>query len=109
MQTSLARLAAVATFACAVLAAPDASALLLDMEMDIEEASHSDDLVYFFPYRTSYRQVDRRYAFDDDPLSAFAHEPYEWNIKLYRTAVRRPMSGPRTSFVREMSRSTEGI
>ncbi len=109
MPSSFTRLTAAAICIAAGLVATPASALLIDVEIEFEDTSHSDDLVYFYPYRTSYRQVDRRYAFDDDPLSAFTEEPLHWHVEVQHNSVRRGMSQPRTSFVPEMFKSTEGI
>ena len=80
----------------------DASALLLE-----NAAEGGDDLVFFYPYPTTFRYVDPGYAFDDDPLTAFVHEPYAMPIVVRHVPVRRVLVAPRTSFVHEMARSTE--
>ena len=83
--------------------APDASALLLENSAE----GGGDELVYFYPYPTSYREIDPGYAFDDDPLTAFVHEPYVMPITVRHTPVRRLLVQPRMSFVSEMYRSTD--
>ncbi len=104
------KLMATALASCVMLCAADAAALRWQVALHADEASSpSDDIRYYYPFRTSYRQVDERYAFDDDPLSAFSNEPYEWHIELRRTEVRRGMVNPRTSFVPEMFKSTEAL
>ncbi len=88
-----------------LLASAEASALLLD------KAGSGDafELTYFYPYPTSYTYVDDDYAFDDDPLNAFIHEPYFMPVVLQHVTVRRGMVRPRATFVEEMYRSTEAI
>ncbi len=65
--------------------------------------------VFFYPYRTSYTHVAKKYAFDDDPLAVFSAQPYQWTIEVRRVSVTRSMATPRTSFVPEMYKSVEGI
>jgi hypothetical protein len=89
-------------FIAGSLIAGDASALLLE-----NNAENGDDLVFFYPYPTSFRYIDPGYAFDDDPLTAFVHEPYAMPIVVRHAPVRRVLVQPRTSFVHEMYRSTE--
>jgi len=67
------------------------------------------EFTHFYPYQTSYTQVDERYAFDDDPLTAFVHEPYTMQIEVVRVTVRRSMVRPRTQFVDEMYRSADRL
>lgn len=84
------------------LVTSEASALLLE-----NSAEGGDELVYFYPYPTSFRYVDPGYAFDDDPLTAFVHQPYAMPIVVRHVPVRRVLVQPRTSFVQQMTRSTE--
>jgi hypothetical protein len=88
-----------------LLATADASALLIE-KVDDEEGL---DLTYYYPYPSSYTAVDERYAFDDDPLKAFVHEPYFMPVVVRRREVRRSMVEPRKTFVHEMVRSTDSI
>lgn len=85
----------------ASLTTADASALLL------ENSAAEEDLVFFYPYPTSFRDVDPGYAFDDDPLTAFVQEPYVMPIVVRHVPVRRVLVQPRTTFVYEMYRSTD--
>ena len=99
MKWALSALFLAATF----LAVPsDAHALLFENGIAGE-----DELIYHFPYPTTYTYVDQRYAFDDDPLNAFVHEPFFMPVVVKRTSVRRGMVMPRMSFVQEMYKSTD--
>ena len=97
-------LAAAAWLAVSSATTP-AAALLIEKA----PAATSTKLTHFHPYRTSYRFVDPRYAFDDDPLTAFVHEPYFMPVVTRRVDVRRSMVVLRSSFVSEMFRSTNSI
>lgn len=63
------------------------------------------ELTYFYPYTTSYRQVDPGYAFSPDPLRAFVREPYALPIVVPHVEVRRSLVKPRLSFVDEVART----
>lgn len=87
-----------------LLSSSTASALLL------EKMDPDDGLMVFthhYPYPTSFSQIDERYAFDDDPLSAFIEMPYFMPIVVERVVVRQSMVMPRTTFVEEMYESTD--
>ncbi len=93
--------------ACMVMLWADtASALLFEK---IIEPDPVVQFTYFFPYRTTYDFVDDRYAFDDDPLTAFLHEPYIMPIVVNRVQVRRSLVQPRVSFVDKMTQSVDTI
>jgi hypothetical protein len=79
-----------------------ASALLLDKAGD-------DPVPYtvFYPYPTSYTYVDEGYAFEDDPLQAFQHEPLIIPIKVKKHNARPALIAPRMEFVKEMFDSAE--
>lgn len=96
------RIGAAALAVAGSLVTSEASALLLE-----NSAEGGDELVYFYPYPTSFRYVDPGYAFDDDPLTAFVHQPYAMPIVVRHVPVRRVLVQPRTSFVQQMTRSTE--
>ena len=85
----------------------EASALLF--EATIEEDPTQFAITYFYPYASTYTQVDEPYAFDDDPLEAFIHEPFIMKIEVNRMSVRRSMVRPRASFVELMYESTDAI
>ena len=87
-----------------LLSTSTASALLL------EKMDPDDGLMLFthhYPYPTSFLQVDERYSFDDDPLSAFLVMPYFMPIVVEHVVVRQSMVMPRTTFVEEMYESTD--
>jgi len=65
--------------------------------------------VYFYPYRSVFLDPDPGYAFDDDPLTAFTYDPYEMPMVVKRPHTSRGLVAPRTSFVTEMSRSTDAL
>ncbi len=93
--------------ACAVLlAASTASALLIEKAA---EDPGDAQFTHFFPYPTTYDFVDERYAFDDDPLTAFLNEPYIMPIVVTRVQVRRSLVQPRVSFVDKMTQSVDTI
>jgi len=85
----------------------DASAL----QWENEGAPNPDGVIfiYFYPYRSVFLDPDPGYAFDDDPLTAFSYAPYDLPIVVKRPQVTRGLVAPRTSFVTEMTRSTDGI
>lgn len=109
MNLACVRLLTVASFAAVVFSSADAAALQWKVDLHGEVDLAAGGMTVFYPYPTSYRQVSKRYAFDDDPLSAFSQQPYEWIIELKHVSVRRSMAIPRTSFVPEMYKSTEGL
>jgi len=61
------------------------------------------ELTYFYPFTTSYRQVDPGYAFDADPLTAYVEEPYLMPLVVQHVPVRRSLVKPRISFVEEVA------
>ncbi len=84
---------------------PRASALLTD------KARGDDPMAYTvsYPYPTSYTYVDEGYAFEDDPLSAFQHEPFIMPIKVKKNNARPVLIAPRMSFVKEMFQSADRL
>lgn len=88
--------------------AMDAGALQLDPNAP-RRGGAAVRMSYYYPYPTTFTYVDRRYAFDDDPLRAFAHLPYVMPIAVKHAPRRRAMVRPRTDFVAEMFESAETI
>ncbi len=83
----------------------DASALLWENEMEADPDGVV--FIYFYPYRSVFLDPDPGYAFDDDPLTAFTYDPYDMPMVVKRPQTSRGLVAPRTSFVKEMSRSTD--
>ncbi len=95
-----------AALAAMILATSTASALLID---NAPAPDGPVQFTYHFPYVTSYTHVEPRYAFDDDPLTAFRHVPYIMPIRVRPISERRSMVVPRMSFLPEMYKSTEAF
>ena len=84
----------------------EASALLWENETT-EDDPEGVVLVYFYPYRSVLLTADPGYTFDDDPLTALVHTPYDRPVHVPRVHVARTLVKPRTSFVGEMTRSCD--
>jgi len=99
---------AVLATAATLLLGADARALQLDPGAP-RRGGAAARMSYFYPYPTAFTYVDRRYAFDDDPLTAFTRLPYVMRLQVQHRPMRRAMVQPRTNFVLEMFKSAETI
>jgi hypothetical protein len=97
--------AAILAASAIVAASGDASALLIEKALPDDDAP----FVAYYPYPTIFTFVDRGYAFDDDPLTAFVRHAYIMPIVVKHTPARQSMVQPRTSFVEEMLWSADAI
>ena len=99
-------LALLATFGV-LLPAERASAWLL--EQAAPAGPDSVQLTHFYPYASSYTQIDEGFAFDDDPLRGLPNAPYIMPIVVQPPPDRQALVLPRMTFVEEMCRSTEAL